>query len=156
MGGDKLKHNGWAQAVWCSSDTNPRVELTHENWFIRGGCLGANNHMFKPIINQCGTFGIVTNHHAPQPTSTAALTLRQGLRPSPGSPFRDDDHRAATHIGSSPYSTWWVALIPNDMNPQVELTPENRFTRGGSLGANKYMFKPILNQCGTFGIVTQS
>jgi hypothetical protein len=47
-----------------------------------------------------------------------------------------------------------LALIPNDTNPWVELTSENQLTRGGCLGANKHMFKPILNQCGTLGIVT--
>ena len=82
--------------------TNPQVELTPENRLTRGGCLGANKHMFKLILNQCGTLGIVTNHHALQPTSTAALTLRQGSRPSLGCPFRDDDHRAAAHIAFEP------------------------------------------------------
>ena len=66
------------------NDTNPQVELTPKNWLTRGGggFLGANKHMFKLIFNQCGTLGIVTNHHTPQLMSMEALTLRQGPRPS--------------------------------------------------------------------------
>ena len=38
----------------------PQVELTLENWFARGGCLGAKLHITKLILKGCGTLKILT------------------------------------------------------------------------------------------------
>ena len=43
----------------------------------------------------------------------------------------------------------------DNINSQVELTFDNRLTRGECLGAYKHLFKPILNQCGTLEIVIE-
>ena len=41
--------------------------------------------------------------------------------------------------------------MPNVTNPWVELTLENRLTRGGCSRAYKHMVKLILNPYGTLG-----
>ena len=51
----------------------------------------------------------------------------------------------------SNYSTWWLALIPNVINPWVELALENRLAREGCPRAYKHMVKLILNPFGTLG-----
>ena len=47
------------------------------------------------------------------------------------------------------YSKWWLALIPNVINPGIELTLENQLAREGCPRAYKHTIKLILNPCET-------
>ena len=76
------------------------------------------------------------------------------IRASPSSPFQDDDHRAAIHTAFEPILDVTGGFDTKRYDSRIELTPENRLIREGCLGANKHMFKPIINQCGTLGIET--